>query len=177
MMLPPPQASLVHLEGVDYKLEADDQSEPPHWHVWMTDPRNEELTRIHRASSTSLAPSGRPATRNALQRGNTSTRACSPSVPSSARSPKTPPRTKSKWSAMLFDSQLILVFRDFVPFRNSKLTKLLQPSLSGNARISVICTLNPTPTSVSESTSTLQFASRVKKVQVRTFVPAMYFHI
>ncbi|KAG8898687.1 Kinesin-like protein kip2, partial [Tulasnella sp. 403] len=54
--------------------------------------------------------------------------------------------------------------QDFVPFRNSKLTKLLQPSLSGNARISVICTLNPSPASISESLSTLQFASRVKKV-------------
>ncbi|KAG9006421.1 Kinesin-like protein kip2 [Tulasnella sp. 427] len=56
--------------------------------------------------------------------------------------------------------------KDFVPFRNSKLTKLLQPSLSGNARISVVCTLNPSPASVAESTSTLQFASRVKKVQL-----------
>jgi len=55
---------------------------------------------------------------------------------------------------------------DFVPYRNSKLTKLLQPSLAGNARISVICTLNPTKESISESTSTLQFASRVKKVAV-----------
>ncbi|KAG8915522.1 Kinesin-like protein kip2 [Tulasnella sp. 408] len=56
--------------------------------------------------------------------------------------------------------------KDFVPFRNSKLTKLLQPSLSGNARISVVCTLNPSPASVPESTSTLQFASRVKRVHV-----------
>lgn len=56
--------------------------------------------------------------------------------------------------------------KDFVPFRNSKLTKLLQPSLSGNARISVVCTLNPSPASVPESTSTLQFASRVKKVHL-----------
>ncbi|KAG8993444.1 Kinesin-like protein kip2 [Tulasnella sp. JGI-2019a] len=55
---------------------------------------------------------------------------------------------------------------DFVPYRSSKLTKLLQPSLSGNARISVICTVNPAPSSVPESTSTLQFAARVKKVQL-----------
>ncbi|KAG9024390.1 Kinesin-like protein kip2, partial [Tulasnella sp. JGI-2019a] len=55
---------------------------------------------------------------------------------------------------------------DFVSYRSSKLTKLLQPSLSGNARISVICTVNPAPSSVPESTSTLQFAARVKKVQL-----------
>ncbi|KAJ7288318.1 hypothetical protein C8J57DRAFT_1214494 [Mycena rebaudengoi] len=32
---------------------------------------------------------------------------------------------------------------DHVPYRNSKLTRMLQPSLSGNARISVVCTINP----------------------------------
>lgn len=53
---------------------------------------------------------------------------------------------------------------DHVPFRNSKLTRMLQPSLSGDARISVICTINTAPSAVSESLSTLGFASRVKKV-------------
>ncbi|KAG9119829.1 Kinesin-like protein kip2 [Ceratobasidium sp. 392] len=55
---------------------------------------------------------------------------------------------------------------DHVPFRNSKLTRMLQPSLSGDARISVICTLNPHPSAIGESTSTLQFAARVKKVSL-----------
>lgn len=55
---------------------------------------------------------------------------------------------------------------DHVPYRNSKLTRMLQPSLSGDARISVICTLNPDPGAVAESTSTLLFAQRVKKVHV-----------
>ncbi|KAH9008963.1 kinesin-domain-containing protein [Lactarius pseudohatsudake] len=55
---------------------------------------------------------------------------------------------------------------DHVPFRNSKLTRMLQPSLSGDARISVICTLNPDVNAVGESTSTLLFAQRIKKVQL-----------
>ncbi|KAH9969815.1 P-loop containing nucleoside triphosphate hydrolase protein [Russula dissimulans] len=55
---------------------------------------------------------------------------------------------------------------DHVPFRNSKLTRMLQPSLSGDARISVICTLNPDVNAVAESTSTLLFARRIKKVQL-----------
>ncbi|TDL20830.1 kinesin-domain-containing protein [Rickenella mellea] len=55
---------------------------------------------------------------------------------------------------------------DHVPFRNSKLTRMLQPSLSGNARISVICTINPEPGAIAESTSTLLFAQRVKRVQL-----------
>ncbi|KAF5386439.1 hypothetical protein D9757_005841 [Collybiopsis confluens] len=55
---------------------------------------------------------------------------------------------------------------DHIPFRDSKLTRLLQPSLSGNARISVICTINPDPSAIAESTSTLQFAKRVKGVKL-----------
>ncbi|KAJ3853662.1 P-loop containing nucleoside triphosphate hydrolase protein [Lentinula lateritia] len=55
---------------------------------------------------------------------------------------------------------------DHIPFRDSKLTRLLQPSLSGNARISVICTINPDPSAVAESTSTLLFAKRVKGVKL-----------
>ncbi|KAJ3817412.1 kinesin [Lentinula raphanica] len=55
---------------------------------------------------------------------------------------------------------------DHIPFRDSKLTRLLQPSLSGNARISVICTINPDPSAIAESTSTLLFAKRVKGVKL-----------
>ncbi|KAJ6508773.1 kinesin-like protein [Mycena sanguinolenta] len=55
---------------------------------------------------------------------------------------------------------------DHVPFRNSKLTRMLQPSLSGNARISVVCTINPDASAVSESMSTLQFARRIKGVHL-----------
>ncbi|THU97205.1 kinesin-domain-containing protein, partial [Dendrothele bispora CBS 962.96] len=55
---------------------------------------------------------------------------------------------------------------DHIPYRNSKLTRLLAPSLSGNARISVICTINPDPSAISESTSTLLFAKRVAGVKL-----------
>ncbi|KAI6139301.1 P-loop containing nucleoside triphosphate hydrolase protein [Pisolithus tinctorius] len=53
---------------------------------------------------------------------------------------------------------------DHVPYRNSKLTRLLQPSLSGDARISVVCTVNPDANAVTETTSTLGFAARIKRV-------------
>ncbi|KDQ51297.1 hypothetical protein JAAARDRAFT_41369 [Jaapia argillacea MUCL 33604] len=55
---------------------------------------------------------------------------------------------------------------DYVPYRNSKLTRMLQPSLSGNARISVVCTINPDGNAVGESTSTLLFAQRIKRVHL-----------
>lgn len=43
---------------------------------------------------------------------------------------------------------------------------MLQPSLSGDARISVVCTINPSKDAIGESTSTLLFAQRIKKVQL-----------
>ncbi|KAN0113677.1 Kinesin motor domain containing protein [Russula decolorans] len=57
---------------------------------------------------------------------------------------------------------------DHVIFRSSssKFTRMLQPSLSGDAHISVICTLNPDASAVAESTSTLLFVQRTKKVQL-----------
>ncbi|KAF9163010.1 hypothetical protein DFQ26_003043 [Actinomortierella ambigua] len=51
-----------------------------------------------------------------------------------------------------------------IPYRDSKLTRLLQNSLSGNARVSVICTISPSYVNVEESHNTLKFAARVKKV-------------
>ncbi|KAI8579444.1 hypothetical protein K450DRAFT_242199 [Umbelopsis ramanniana AG] len=51
-----------------------------------------------------------------------------------------------------------------IPFRDSKLTRILQPSLSGNARVAVICTISPVMTSMEESMNTLKFAERVKLV-------------
>ncbi|OAW00235.1 hypothetical protein PTTG_01565 [Puccinia triticina 1-1 BBBD Race 1] len=52
-----------------------------------------------------------------------------------------------------------------IPYRDSKLTQILQPSLSGKSRVCVICTMNWTFQSIEDSRSTLRFASRVKKIQ------------
>ncbi|KAI7854475.1 kinesin motor domain-containing protein, partial [Circinella umbellata] len=53
-----------------------------------------------------------------------------------------------------------------VPFRDSKLTRILQPALSGHAKVIVICTISPTTASLEESANTLKFASRVKRIVV-----------
>ncbi|KAJ1551056.1 NADH-ubiquinone oxidoreductase chain 1 [Nowakowskiella sp. JEL0078] len=53
-----------------------------------------------------------------------------------------------------------------VPFRDSKLTRILQSSLSGNSNISVICTVSPASNNWEETLNTFKFASRVKKVTV-----------
>jgi hypothetical protein len=54
--------------------------------------------------------------------------------------------------------------KDFVPFRNSKLTFLLKDSLSGNSRTYMVANISPSESEVEETISTLRFASNVKRV-------------
>lgn len=56
--------------------------------------------------------------------------------------------------------------RMHIPYRDSKLTRLLQDSLGGNTRTLFVVTLSPAMSSLEETTSTLQFADRAMKVQV-----------
>lgn len=51
-----------------------------------------------------------------------------------------------------------------IPFRDSKLTRLLQPALGGNARTAIVCAVTPAILHMEETLSTLKFASRAKKV-------------
>jgi centromeric protein E len=52
-----------------------------------------------------------------------------------------------------------------IPYRDSKLTRLLQPSLSGNAQICIICNISPLTRHLEESHLTLKFASRAKRIK------------
>ncbi|XP_009772334.1 kinesin-like protein KIN-7E [Nicotiana sylvestris] len=51
-----------------------------------------------------------------------------------------------------------------IPFRDSKLTRILQPSLGGNGRTAIICTMSPARSHVEQSRNTLLFASCAKEV-------------
>ncbi|XP_015578279.2 kinesin-like protein NACK1 [Ricinus communis] len=51
-----------------------------------------------------------------------------------------------------------------IPYRDSKLTRILQHSLGGNARTAIICTLSPALSHVEQSRNTLFFATRAKEV-------------
>eukprot|EP00850_Spirogloea_muscicola_P001106 SM000004S14976 [mRNA] locus=s4:555168:560744:- [translate_table: standard] len=53
-----------------------------------------------------------------------------------------------------------------VPYRDSKLTRLLQSSLCGQGRISLICTITPASSAFEETHNTLKFAGRAKYVEV-----------
>jgi kinesin family protein 11 len=54
--------------------------------------------------------------------------------------------------------------REHVPYRDSKLTYLLQDSLGGNAKTVLIATINPSTICYSETLNTLKFATRVKQI-------------
>ncbi|KAL2645136.1 hypothetical protein R1flu_012723 [Riccia fluitans] len=51
-----------------------------------------------------------------------------------------------------------------IPYRDSKLTRILQHSLGGNARTAIICTMSPARTHVEQTRNTLFFATRAKEV-------------
>ncbi|XP_047971587.1 kinesin-like protein KIN-7D, mitochondrial [Salvia hispanica] len=53
-----------------------------------------------------------------------------------------------------------------VPYRDSKLTRLLQSSLSGQGHVSLICTITPASSNMEETHNTLKFASRAKRVEI-----------
>ncbi|XP_010423314.1 PREDICTED: kinesin-like protein KIN-7L, chloroplastic [Camelina sativa] len=54
-----------------------------------------------------------------------------------------------------------------VPYRDSKLTRLLQSSLSGHGRVSLICTLTPASSNSEETHNTLKFAHRAKHIEIQ----------
>eukprot|EP00941_MAST-03F_sp_MAST-3F-sp1_P002613 g2613.t1 len=60
--------------------------------------------------------------------------------------------------------------RRHIPYRNSRLTRLLADSLGGNTKTAFIVTLSPAENALQESISTLQFANRAKKIVVHAEV-------
>ncbi|CAN3367622.1 kinesin-like protein Kip2p [Diutina catenulata] len=58
---------------------------------------------------------------------------------------------------------------DHIPYRDSKLTRLLQPALSGSSLVSILCTIHlgaSTQSIVSETYNTLRFAARAKDIEM-----------
>merc|ERR1719450_1928346 len=54
----------------------------------------------------------------------------------------------------------------FIPYRNSKLTRVLQESLGGNSLCTMLATLSPAACNYEETLSTLRYANRAKAIKV-----------
>ncbi|KAI3968084.1 hypothetical protein MKX01_015604 [Papaver californicum] len=57
-----------------------------------------------------------------------------------------------------------------IPYRDSRLTFLLQESLGGNARLAMICAISPVQSCKNETLSTLRFAQRAKAIKNKATV-------
>lgn len=54
--------------------------------------------------------------------------------------------------------------RSHIPYRESKLTRLLQDSLGGRTKTSIIATISPAAADLEDTLSTLDYASRAKRI-------------
>lgn len=57
--------------------------------------------------------------------------------------------------------------RSHIPFRSSKLTRLLQPVLSGNCKTAMISCVSPLSSSFEETLNTLKYADRAKSIKTK----------
>ena len=55
----------------------------------------------------------------------------------------------------------------YIPYRDSKLTRLLSQALGGNSLTTIICTVSPASINYYQTLSTLRFATRAKSVKLK----------
>jgi len=58
----------------------------------------------------------------------------------------------------------------FAPYRDSKLTRILQDSLGGNSRTTMIACVSPSELNHEESLSTIKYASRARNIKNKPIV-------
>lgn len=60
-----------------------------------------------------------------------------------------------------------------IPYRNSKLTKLLKDSLGGHCQTAMIANVSPSSSSINETSNTLHWADRAKQIKARVGLSPM----
>lgn len=60
--------------------------------------------------------------------------------------------------------------KNFVPYRNSSLTRILENALGGNSQTVMICAISPANDNYEETLSTLRYADSAKKIQNKPVV-------
>ena len=56
--------------------------------------------------------------------------------------------------------------KNFIPYRDSKLTRILEDSVGGNCKTSLLVCCSPSAESADETVSTLEFASRAARIEI-----------
>ena len=59
----------------------------------------------------------------------------------------------------------IVEHRDHIPYRESNLTRLLQDSLGGKTKTTIIATISPAQSNIEETMSTLDYANKAKSIK------------
>lgn len=54
---------------------------------------------------------------------------------------------------------------NFIPYRDSKLTRLLKDSLGGNCRTTMIANISPSAMTMEDTLNTLKYANRAKNIK------------
>lgn len=75
----------------------------------------------------------------------------------------------------LSDSKKSKTSNSHIPFRESKLTRLLQDSLGGNTKTALIATISPAKMYLEETVSTLEYASKAKNIKNKPQMGAVLF--
>jgi len=60
--------------------------------------------------------------------------------------------------------------KEHIPYRDSKLTRILQDSLGGNSRTTMIACVSPAESNYEESLSTVKYASRARNIKNKPVV-------
>lgn len=60
--------------------------------------------------------------------------------------------------------------KDHIPYRDSKLTRILNDSLGGNTKTVMIATISPADYNYEETLSTLRYSSRAKFIQNKPII-------
>ena len=56
---------------------------------------------------------------------------------------------------------------NYIPYRDSKLTRLLSVALGGGSLVTIICNISPSANNFFQTVSTLRFANRAKKIKLK----------
>ena len=60
--------------------------------------------------------------------------------------------------------------KEHIPYRDSKLTRILQDSLGGNSRTTMIACVSPAESNYEETLSTIKYASRARNIKNKPIV-------